>query len=49
MRYQDDATNALLEKLRTNGGVVDAYEYFFDGTDYLNTVRLGKIKIVILY
>ncbi|KAG2065942.1 hypothetical protein BDR04DRAFT_1160881 [Suillus decipiens] len=44
MQYQDDATNALLEKLRANGGVIDAYEDFFDGTDYLNAVRSGKIK-----
>jgi hypothetical protein len=44
MRYRDDATNVLLEKLRTNGGIIDAYEDFFDGTDYLDAVRLGKIK-----
>ncbi|KAG2106829.1 uncharacterized protein F5147DRAFT_746242 [Suillus discolor] len=44
MQYWDDATNALLEKFRANGGVVDAYEDFFHGTDYLDAVRLGKIK-----
>ncbi|KAG2336118.1 hypothetical protein BDR05DRAFT_978857 [Suillus weaverae] len=44
MRYWDDATNALLDKLRENGGVVDAYEDFYNGMDYLDAVRLGKIK-----
>ncbi|KAG1838087.1 hypothetical protein DFJ58DRAFT_668550, partial [Suillus subalutaceus] len=44
MRYWDDATNALLDKLRENGDVIDAYEDFFHGTDYLDAVRSGKIK-----
>ncbi|KAG1743286.1 uncharacterized protein EDB91DRAFT_1081219 [Suillus paluster] len=44
MQYQDDATNVLLEKLRMNGGVIDAYEDFFDGMDYLDAVQWGKIK-----
>jgi len=41
MRYADIRTKEILEQLKLNDGVLDSYEDFLHGTDYLGAVADG--------
>ncbi|KIK77711.1 hypothetical protein PAXRUDRAFT_105890, partial [Paxillus rubicundulus Ve08.2h10] len=43
MRYHKEHTQKVFEELAANGGTLQEYTDFFDGSDYLEAVQQGKI------
>ncbi|KAF8833144.1 hypothetical protein BDN67DRAFT_992893 [Paxillus ammoniavirescens] len=43
MRYREEHTQKVFEELAANGGTLQEYTDFFDGSDYLEAVQQGKI------
>ncbi|KAG1808040.1 uncharacterized protein BJ212DRAFT_1449163 [Suillus subaureus] len=44
MSYLQEETQCLLAKLQTNGGVIDVFDDFFKGCEYIQAVQWGDIK-----
>jgi hypothetical protein len=44
MRYRSTRTRQLLEEIQANGGVLDVYEDFLSGSEYLNAFTKGQIE-----
>ncbi|KIK77484.1 hypothetical protein PAXRUDRAFT_166697 [Paxillus rubicundulus Ve08.2h10] len=45
MTHCEKATCELIDKLNESGGVIDMFNDFFQGCDYLDAVNKGKIKV----
>jgi hypothetical protein len=44
LRYRNDRTKEILEELARNQGLLDSYDDFLHGSDYLQAVTDGRIK-----